>query len=202
MIFSHSARSKRSDEHQGLLFWDMITSDYYHIIRLLLILSTIKIYQFWTILIGLDRAKVCYLDIPYHDTNCNCCNCNYQNLRTLIPLHCVKRHAIWIHNESMQISQPKTIKTFMWLSKSQDFGRFTLSVYRHDSWIQIKVKWAAKSHFGYIKIQHDSDTWRTQSKWVMFIHFLCLRPLPKTLNKHVYQFSLFVSSKSRHHAEL
>ena len=106
MIFSYSARSKRSEEHQGLLFWDMITSDYYDIIRLLLILSTIKIYQFWTILIGLDRAKVCYLDIPYHDTNCNC---NYQNLRTLIPLHCVKRHAIWIHNESMQISQPYTI---------------------------------------------------------------------------------------------
>ena len=90
----------------------------------------------------------------------------------------------------------------MWLSKSQDFDRFTLSVYRHDSWIQIKVNWAAKSHFRYIKIQHDSDTWRTQSKWVMFIHFLCLCPLPKTLNKHVYQFSLFVSSKSRHHAEL
>ena len=78
----------------------MITTDYYHIIRILLILSTIKIYQ--SILIGLDRAEVRYLDIPYHDTNCNC---NYQNLRILIPLHCVKRHDIWIHNESMQISQ-------------------------------------------------------------------------------------------------
>ena len=95
MIFSYSAWSK---SRVDVLRYDNIRLlSYYQTI-----IDSIN-YQNISIFIGLDRAKVCYFDIPYHDTNCNC---NYQNLRTLIPLHCVKRHAIWIHNESMQISQP------------------------------------------------------------------------------------------------
>ena len=41
-------------------------------------------YQNISSLIGLDRAKVCYLDIPYHDTNRDMITSDYYHIIRLL----------------------------------------------------------------------------------------------------------------------
>ena len=60
-------------------------------------------------------------------------------------------------------------------------------------WTGCFGSWDAIGHFWYIKIQHDNESQRTQTKK--------MNKRTKKMNKQVYSFSLFVSSKTRYHAE-